>query len=150
MLTRRAFLPAILLAGCTGTSGQPGVTLDQAKAYAIDLIDALSAAGQTYVASSSAKDPQLVTTLMDDLQQSRTAIENVSSASGAKAVTEQVISFAQQLLPIVTPLMGAVAPYAALALAVLQAFVASLPPPPQAPDAPPAQLHRAALKYRKP
>lgn len=152
MLSRRytlsltALLP-LAFARCANMT-TPTVTLDQAKLYANDLILALSAAADTYVTSPGAKNIPLVLEIESDLQQLKSAIDSVESVADARSIVLQAIAFCQQLTPIVLPFLGPAAAAVPLALAVLQAFVQALPPPPEAPPTPPAALHAKALQYR--
>lgn len=149
MISRRqmAFLPAaFLLAQCSSTGGST-TTLAQAQAYADDLISAVSAAAQAYLAQPNAAQQALVQQVVSDLQTLRQTIDAAQATTTLQTTFLQVIVGVQQLVPIVEPFLGSAGPYVPLALAVLQAFVASLPPPSNAPPAPPAALHAAALKY---
>ena len=53
------------------------------------------------------------------------------------------------LAPMVAPFLGAAAPYVPLAIAVVSAFVQSLPAPANAPATPPAALSRKAAQFRR-
>lgn len=155
-MKRRAVIiaaPAALLAlaGCTlfQNQQQAATTLAKAKSYASDLVGALHSAAQVFTASPQATAAQasLVSKILADLDTANTALQAMQVASGAKAIVQQIIAFAQQIVPIVAPFAGAAGPYFALALAVLQAFVAGLPS--AAPAEPPAALHRAALAWHR-
>jgi hypothetical protein len=149
MISRRYLfpLPALLLLARCGASGSASVTLAQAKAYADDLINALSAAAQSYLAAPSAANKALVTSIVTDLQQAKVAIDAATAESDARGIALQIVALAQQLVPLVVPFLGPAGPYVPLAIAVIQAFIASLPPPPAAPPAPPAALHEMGLRY---
>ena len=149
MISRRQLLPVpaiLLLAQCA--NGSSAVTLQQVQSYANDLVDALSAAAQAYLASPSATNASVVQTIVSDLQTAKTALNAVTSQTNAQSIALQVVGFAQQLEPIVLPFLGVAAPYIPIAIAVIQAFIQSLPPPPATPATPPAQLHAVAVKYR--
>jgi hypothetical protein len=126
------------------------VSLAQVQAYAGDLVNALSAAAQTYLTlpSVTATDKVLVTTIVADLQQANTAIAAVVNVTNAQSIALQIVAFATQLEPLVLPFLGAAAPFVPVAMALLQAFIQSLPAPPATPVTPPVQLHSMALKYR--
>ena len=147
-MNRRTVLIAIplVVVGCTGTNAQ--VTLDQAKAYASDVVNAVSAAAQSYVASPLAKDATAVSESVAGLQALNKAIQETTVATTARSVITEIITGVNELLPLVMPFLGVAGPYIPMALAVLQAFLAALPPPVDAPATPPAELHRFALTYK--
>jgi hypothetical protein len=151
MLARRHLLPlsALLFLAHCANSGSNVMTLAQIQAYADDLINALSAAGQAYLlsATTTASGKVLVTTVIQDLQQTKIAIDSAVNTTDARATALEIVAFAQQLELLVIPFLGAAAPFVPIALAVLQAFIEALPPPSNAPAMPPAQLHELALKY---
>lgn len=147
-LIAAAPLAALAVAGCAFFKNpQGGVTLDKAKAYASDLNGALHQAASVFTASPQATADQkaLVAKVLADLDTANAAFQAAQVVTDAKSIAQQVIAFAQQIVPIVAPFAGAAGPYFALALAVLQAFVADLPS--SAPTTPPAALHRAALAW---
>jgi hypothetical protein len=149
-MLRRQFLPLPLflaVTACSTGGAASQITLVQVQAYSDDLINALAAAAQAYGADPNATQVVLVDQIVEDLQQAKLAIDSAQSETDARAIALEVVSFVQQLLPIVTPFLGAAGPYVPLAVAVLQAFVTSLPVPPNTPVQPPAELHRLALKY---
>jgi hypothetical protein len=142
-------LPLPFLAAC-GLTSSGATPLAMAKVYADDLANAVSAAANIYLAGPpkpTAANAALVGQLVDGLQQARAALDATTEASDAKGIVLQVIAGVQQLVPLVTPYIGPAGAYIPLAIAVLQAFVQSIPAPPDAPPTPPASLHRAALKY---
>lgn len=154
MISRRHLLafsslaPIPFLTDCSPSSTK-GVDLAMVQAYATDLINALSVAAQTYVVQPHATSVATVNQIVGYLQQAKEAIQGVQVETDAKGVANEIISFANQLSPIVMPFLGAAAPYLPIAIAVLQSFIASLPAPPQAPPTPPAALHRVALTYHR-
>jgi hypothetical protein len=124
------------------------VTLAQVQVWATDAIDAVSAAAQTYLASPvTAANKALVTTIVADLQTAKAAITAVVNVSDARSIALEVVAFIQQIEPVVAPFLGSAAPYIPVAIAVLQAFIAGLPLPPDASTSPPVELHRMALRY---
>jgi hypothetical protein len=144
-------LPLPFLVAC-GLTSPSATSLDMAKAYADDLANAVSAAANVYLAGPpkpTAANLALVTQLVAGLQQARTALDATTAASDAKGIALQVLAGVQQLVPMVSPFLGAAAPYVPLAIAVVQAFVQSIPPPAEAPPAPPAELHRAGMAYHQ-
>jgi hypothetical protein len=147
MLSRRnlAFSAIAILSSCSPQT--PAVSFQQMKAYAVALIDALSVAADAYVSSPGAKNVSLVLQIKNDLQQLKSALINVEQPTDVRSTVLQIIQFAQELTPIVLPYLGPAAQYVPIALAVLQAFVASLPPPPNAPEVPPAPLQKKASEY---
>lgn len=134
-----------LVPGCaTGTAG--ATTLQMAQTYGDDLVAALLAAASTYQAAPNPSP--IIASVVADLQTAKTALDNATLASDARGVVLQIIAAVQTILPMLTPFLAAAGPYVPLAIAVLQAFVAALPPPPSAPATPPAALHAVAEKYR--
>jgi hypothetical protein len=110
----------------------------------------VSAAAQAYLASSpspTAAAQALVKSIVTDLQTLNTAVQSVTDTSAAKSTILQILAGVNQLVPIVSPFLGTAGPYVPLAIAVIEAFVQSLPPPANSPTSPPAELHRMALKY---
>lgn len=154
-MNRRSLLRSLplglLVFGCSPTTpGATSVPMNMLKAYGDDVINALSAAAQAYVVSPGAKNTAIVNQIVGYLQSTKDALDSVQIESDARGIALEVVGFAQQLSPIVAPFLGPAAPFVPIALAVLQAFIASLPPPPAAPPTPPAALHNLALKYRHP
>ena len=134
-----------LLGACSTTSA--GTSLDMAKTYGDDLIAALLAAAATYNASPNA-NPIVAGTIVPDLEQAKVALDGATSASDARGIVLQILAAAQTAMPMLSPFLGAAGPYIPLAIAVLQAFAQSLPPPPAAPPTPPAALHAVGERYR--
>lgn len=158
--TRRAALlgsAASLLFGCSnGTIG--GTPIPMAKAYADDLADALSAGADTYLARTTppvptASEKAAVLKAKDDIQQAKAALDAALTTTtvpqNTRDIVKQVIADAHNIAPYVAPLLGPAALYIDLALGVLQSFADSLPPPPTAPQTPPAALAEKAKAYRR-
>lgn len=144
-------LPMAMLAGC-GLIGTPaGATnLQMAQLYADDLSDAVSAAAQVFLAGPpvpTATQAATVTGLIADLQTARKALDAATAASDARGIAKQVLTAVGNLAPVLTGTLGPAAAYIPLALAVIQTFIDSLPPPPATPPTPPAALHKAAMAY---
>jgi hypothetical protein len=139
---------AALLAGCSSTGGTGGVTLAMAQAYGDALIAALESAAQVYLDSPIATQKALVTTAVADLKMAQSALDSLTPTSDTRAVVQQIIAAAQQLLPLVTALLGPAAPYASLAIVVLQAFIALVPLPANTPPTPPEPLVTAPQAMR--
>lgn len=133
-----------LVPGCTMPAG--ATTLQMAQTYGDDLVAALLAAASTYQASPNPSP--IVASVVADLQTAKKALDSATLASDARGVVLQIIAAAQTILPMLTPFLAAAGPYVPLAIAVLQAFVAALPPPPATPPTPPAALHAVAERYR--
>lgn len=147
MLRRTALLtlPA-LLAACSGLDfSNAGITLDQVKEYTDDVVDALSAAANTYLVKSPNATVQAA---LQQLEQVRQAIDAATAPESARAAVDEALAFLNQLTPVLSPFLGAAAPYVPIAIAVLHNFVHNLGLPPNAPPTPPAALHRAAVAYR--
>lgn len=154
MLSRRqtyamALMPLImpLLADCSSSTSSSTTPLTQVQAYSDDLINALGAAATAYYASANAMQVTMVQKIMAELQTLKEAIDAATPSSDIRSTVLNALAFIQQLTPIVTPFLGVAAPYVPLAIAVLQAFVSSLPPPSNAPPTPPAALHAKAMQY---
>jgi hypothetical protein len=142
-------VPLPMIAACSLTA--PGATpLEQAKAYADDLANAVSAAAAAYIAGPpkpTAANAALVNQLVDDLQKARAALDATTATTDARSIAQQVIAGVQQLAPMVTVFLGSAAPYVPLAIAVVQSFINAIPAPPNAPAMPPAALRRAGMAY---
>lgn len=154
---RRTLLSAAALAmplpllncGLTGNAG--AVTLAQAQMYGTDLANALSAGAVIYLAGPpkpSAEDATIVNKAIADIQTAKTALANATATTSAIGVANELLNAALQLSPLVMGSLGAAGPYIPLAIAILQAFIASLPPPAVTPATPPAALHAKAMTYR--
>ena len=150
MLASSGLTMALLLTGCGGsTSPVPVVTFDQAKAYMDVAVAAVTAAAQQYLVGPpvpTAANAVLVNTVISKLGTVKTALDQVTLATDWKSGALEAITLMQQLSPTVAPFLGGAAPYVPLALAVIQAFVMSLPPPASAPVTPPAPLAQKALE----
>jgi hypothetical protein len=139
-----------MLVDCTGTQG--AVTLEQAKAYLNDGVNATLAASQAYLASTPAPSAQIaatVTALAAKLEAANTALQGVVAVVDWKAGALEALTVLQQLSPLVAPFLGAAGPLLPMAIAVVMAFVQSLPPPADAPPTPPAALSRKAAEYHR-
>lgn len=141
---------AALLVGCSGSSG--GVSFDQAKAYADAAIDATLAAAQQYLMGPPAPTPQnmnIVTTIVADLVKVKAVLDGTQPGAAWNANVQIAISDINQLVPMLSDYLGgSVTADIHLALDVLAAFVAALPPPANAPPTPPASLRHKAMEYR--
>lgn len=139
-----------LLAGCVGTPG--AVTFAQARAYMDDAVDAVLAAAQAYIVGTP-RPPQasidVVISLSTALENARTALDATTVVANWQAGAIEALAVLQQLTPLVAAFLGAAAPYVPLAIAVIEAFIQSLPPPPAAPVTPPAALAQKALQYHR-
>ena len=146
---RQAFMfaPALALAAaaCSGQSG--GVSVAQVKAYANALAAAITGAAQAYLAgppAPSAAQAQIVNVVLADLKTAVTALDGVpdgAGSAGTKDLIQQILTAVQKIVPILAPFLGPAGVYVPLAIAVLQAFIASLPLPPATPAMPPAAMY---------
>jgi sulfur relay (sulfurtransferase) complex TusBCD TusD component (DsrE family) len=153
LMHRRTILAASALVPMTwfvGCAADASVKLAQAKSYAQVLTNALAAAGQAFLASSTVTPDQskLVIEILKSIDTANAALQAAVAATDARGVAEQIVAAATRLTPLVEPFAGAAGPYIPLAVSVLAAFVASLPPPPAAPAEPPPALRALALKRR--
>lgn len=156
-MNRRTLLSAIALAAplpflatCGLVPTATGGNLDQAKAYGADLANALSAGAAVFLAGPpvpTAEQAALVNAAVADIQAANAALAAATAQSTARGIVDQLLAAALKLSPLVMAALGAAGPYIPLAIAVLQAFAAAVPPPVEVPPVPPAALHRAALKY---
>lgn len=156
LMNRRAALSAAatlamlpLVAAC-GSTASTGTSLEMAKVYADDLANAVSAAAAVYLAGPpmpTAANVAMVNQLVDGLQQARAALDSTTTASDARGIALQVLAGVQKLSPLVSAALGQAAAYVPLAVAVIEAFIQSIPPPADAPPTPPVELHNVALKY---
>lgn len=155
--TRRAALTsagltafAIALFGCTAANSGG---FEQAKAYLDAGANATIAAGQQFLVgppAPSAASKALVEQGIAALQQVLAAVDVQTAPTGSwKADATQALAFIQQLSPLVAGFLGAAGAYLPLAVAVVTAFIASLPPPTTAPVVPPAALVRKAAQVRR-
>jgi hypothetical protein len=150
MLSFVAMIPVVALVDCTGTQG--AVTLEQAKAYLTDGVNATLAAAQAYLVSTPPPTAQVAATVKDlmvKLEAASAALEGVVSVVDWKAGALEALTVLQQLSPMVAPFLGPAGPFLPVAIAVVEAFVQSLPPPPNAPVVPPAALHAKAMQYHR-
>ena len=76
-------------------------------------------------------------------------VDGTSTVNDWKAAAQEALVVVLQLNPLVGGFLGAAAPYVPIAIAVVNAFIAALPPPANAPPVPPAQLTRKAAEYRR-
>ena len=151
MLNRRNVLVAGSMFSALGALGAcasatAGADLNIVRNYTSVLVNALSAAAATYVANPAAKEAALVNKIVADLQILNASVQDVTDISTVKSALLQILPSVGILTPILTPLLGAAAPYLPLAVAVLTAFVQALPLP--GPTTPPAALTAKALEYR--
>ena len=149
---RRALLAAaasaLALAGCTSTQT---TTLAQAKMYLDVGVTALQAAAQQYLAGPplpSAANAALVNGIVAQMTQAKTTLDGTVAVADWQAGAEEVLQEMQQLEPLVAPYLGKAAPYVPLSIAVVQAFIASLPPPASATATPPAALTSKAAEFK--
>jgi len=141
------FAPALALAAaaCSGQSG--GVSVAQVKAYGNALAAAVAGAAQAYLAGPpmpSAAQAQIVNLVLADLKTAADALDGIPDGAGSygtKDLVQQILTAVQKLTPIVAPFLGPAGVYVPLAIAVLQAFIASLPAPPATPAMPPAAMY---------
>lgn len=154
-ITRRHILVAspaamAVLAGCS--TGSSSVQFDQAKAWLDAGSVAVMAAAQQYLAGPPVPPAATAATVQQALvalQQAKTAVDALTVPADWKSGAVEVLALIQQLSPMVAPFLGAAAPYVPLAIAVVTAFVQSLPAPANAPATPPAALSRKAAQFRR-
>jgi hypothetical protein len=142
-MNRRALLlasPALLLLGGCPSGTQGAVQLQQAQAWASALASALGAAAAAYTGPSAGQVAQIA----GDLRTTAAAFQSLGDVSTARSAALSIIALAQQLSPLVAPVIGPAGQYVPIALAILAAFTAALPPPAGAPAAPPAAMVRPA------
>lgn len=138
-MNRRALLlacPAMLFGCAQGTSG--ATTLASAQAWAAALASALGAAAAAYTGPSAGQVAQIA----GDLRTAAAAFQSLGDVSTARSAALSIIALAQQLSPLVASVIGQAGQYVPIALAILAAFTAALPPPAGAPAAPPAAMVR--------
>jgi hypothetical protein len=155
MISRRNMVIAGIMAPVAACSLIPGgtttVPLAQVQLYVSDLVNAFSAAGVAYWSASpapSASNAALVKSIVDDLQTLNSAVQSVTDVTTAKSTILQILSGVNEISPLIMPFLGTAGVAVPLAVAVITAFVQSLPPPANAPATPPAALHKAALRYK--
>lgn len=154
MMKRRLLIaaaPLAILAGCA-TGGSSAAQFDQAKAWLDAGAVAIMAAAQQYLAGPPAPPAAAAATVQQALaalQQAKTAVDALTVPADWKSGAVEVLALIQQLSPIVAPYLGGAAPYVPLAIAVVTAFVQSLPAPANAPATPPAALTRKAAQFSR-
>jgi hypothetical protein len=135
------------LAGCAQFNQQAGqMTLDQIKAYVESFVSMVTAAAQVYLASAAAKEKQLVETIISKIDDVAQAIQSATAPADVRALLLQIIQFVQEIEPDIAPFLGVAAPYVALGLAVLQAFISAVQPPQNAPT--PAQMKATVRRLK--
>ena len=145
-----ALLPVAMLVDCTGTQG--AVTFEQAKAYADAAIGAALAGSQQYLASTpppSAANALVVTVLVTRLEAIKGSIDGTTTVPNWQAGAQEALAVLQQLSPMIAPFLGPAAPFLPIAIGVIEAFIAGLPLPVNAPPTPPAALSRKAAEYHR-
>lgn len=147
LLLASALAPAFLI-GCASTTS-PTVSLQMVQAYVSDLVNAVSAAAQAYLAGSSESNSPLVSSIVSELQTLNTTIQGLTDPTSVKSAALEVLAAVQQIGPFIAPFLGPAGPFIPLAVAVVEAFVQSLPAPSEAPPQPPAALHRMAATYHR-
>ncbi len=147
-----ALSPIGFIAGCGYLTSPNATPFEMLKAYASVTSDAVSAAAQSYLSSKpapSAKDKALVKKIVADLQATKDAILAAAEPANARQMAQEILTGVQTLMPMVSAFLGAAAPYVPVALGVIQAFINALPPPPDAPAKPPAELQRKAMAFHR-
>lgn len=145
--TAAACLPLSLL-GCSGTQA---TTLAMAQSYLDTSVNALLAAAQAYLAGPPAPPATAaaqIKAIMGQLVSAQAALDKVTVEADWKSEATKILATMNELTPTVSPYLGEAAPYLPLAIAVVQAFINSLPPPADAPPTPPAALKKKAALYR--
>lgn len=151
-LTSTAVLvPSAWLAACSGTPAQQQVTFDKAKSFFDTGALAVLAAAQTYLASV----PPPVAATAAIVQQGVATLTRVKQTADAatlpvnwKSGVLEGLSAIQQMQPVLAIVEGpAVAAAVSLTIAIVTAFVQSLPDPAPQQPAPPAALRAMALRY---
>lgn len=145
-----ALLPLAVLLSCTGTTSATQFAM--AKSYLDAGVGAVLAGSQTFLAGPPLPTPQTaatVTAIMEKLSAAKSAIDGTVAVTDWQAGANEVLSTMQLLSPLVAGSLGAAAPYIPLAIAVVTAFIQSLPPPVTAPPVPPAALTHKAAEYRR-
>lgn len=151
LLLSAAPLAPLALLGCATTSS--GVTLDMAKLYLDDTVNALLAAASVYQVGPPTPTPEnwaLVQDITSSLETLRDSFDKVQVASDARGIALQILPLLNSLLPIVAVFLPAGLPaLIALGIAVITAFIQSLPAPTNAPPEPPAALHDASATIKR-
>lgn len=141
-------LPVLLTMASCAPGSQGATTLAMAKQWVASISAALVAGSQAYTGPRAAEVQQYAA----QLQQAAGVFQQSGDVTTARTAALSVLQAGQQLLPLLVdasgrPLLGAVnAGYVAMGLAVAQAFISALPPPPETPPEPPASLARATVR----
>jgi len=132
-----------LVACAPGTPG--AVSLENTKLWITTVSNALSAAASAYTG------PQMeeVQTIVRQLAQAATEFAALGDVSTARSAALSIAAMIGKLAPMLTEQLGAAAMYVPIAVAVISAFVAALPPPVGAPAVPPPELVQAAEKGKQ-
>ena len=126
---------ASALWGCVkGSEG--AVALATAQVWATGLANALSAAALAY----SGPNKTQVSDIASKLNIAAQDFANLGDVSTAKNTALSLLSFAQQLSPMVAQYVGNAGPYVPVAIGVLQAFVLNIPAPVTTPAQVPKEL----------
>lgn len=134
--------PIAVLIGCAQQGGPPSpVTLDNAKIWVSSISSAVAAAAAAYTGQNA----EQVKRAAAGLQTAAAAFQQITDVSTARSAALSILSLAQQIVPLVAPVLGPNAFYVSMGIAIVQAFVAALPPPPDAPALPPPDMPRLAL-----
>ena len=139
---------SLALFGCSATEDPMAWT--RAKAYMKDGLGAVLASAQQYVALKpppDAKTVALVTSIVGSLQVIDSSLDGAVTAAEWRTLAAEALADVQILLPYVAVFLGPAAPFIGMAVAVVEAFVQHLPPPPDAPAVPPAALKMKAKEY---
>lgn len=134
LLNIAALSPLALLPAC-GT-GQAATDLATAKVWVAAVANAMSAASAAYTGPNSGQIKMAVV----DVQAAAAAFQSLGDVSTARSAATSFLAMAQQLVPLLTPVLRQNAAYVSMGIAIVQTFVAALPPPPNAPAAPPASM----------
>lgn len=137
-------IPVLALAACApGT--QQAATLEQAKAWATGIAGAVNAAAASYAGQHADQVRQAA----DGLVAASAAFQQVTDVSTARSAALSIVASAQQVVPIVAPALGPNAIYVSMGMAMVQAFIAALPAPPNVPATPPASMQTALNGVRQ-
>lgn len=130
-------LIALLAVSACAKDGRPLTTLAQAQAWATGLSAALAAASTAYIGPQQA----VVLELAGKLQQATAAFAALGDTTTARSAALSITSLAGQIVAIIgNRLPQSVATWAPVAVGVISAFVAALPPPDGAPATPPPAM----------
>lgn len=132
-----AALIATPLALTACATQQQQTTLAQAKVWVATLSSATTAAAGVYLAQESAPKAAEVRKAVATVQAGAAAFQGINDVSNARSAALSILASVQQVMPMVTPYLGKDGVWVPIGLAVVQAFVASLPPPAGAPAEPP-------------